>query len=88
MKFVAIEDDGDAVERVVSGFSSIERISPGLVRETYYVEEQGVPRAVLHVVWEINRWIDFQLLRGLAIENIRRDVLRPPSRSRASALVH
>jgi hypothetical protein len=88
MQFVAIEDDKDAVERIVSGFSEIRRISPGLIRETYYLEENGVPRAVLHVVWETQRWIDFQLLRGIALDNIRQEGNAPRPSQGPARLTH
>ena len=57
MVIVESTDYGTAPEIPVKGVASIERISPGQVRISYYVVHKGLAgereaRTILHVIWD------------------------------------
>src|SRR5712675_1549248 len=58
MDYVGEFADLGAPEIAVTGVASIERISVGQVRITYYSLRKDGPQAVVHIVWDFNAWMD------------------------------
>ena len=58
MDYIGEFADLGAPEIAVTGVASIERISAGQVRVTYYSLRKDGPQAVVHVVWDFNAWMD------------------------------
>jgi hypothetical protein len=55
-------DYGDAPEIFVTGYSTVTRISAGVIRETFYAEHLSSDgtmekRVALHLLWDAQQWI-------------------------------
>jgi hypothetical protein len=58
MDFIEEFTDLGAPEFAVSGIASIERISRGQVRATYYSRRKDGNIAVVHIIWDYQTWLD------------------------------
>src|SRR5258705_12588769 len=58
MDYVGEFADLGAPEIAVTGVASIERISVGQVRITYYSLRKDGPQAVVHILWDFNAWMN------------------------------
>jgi hypothetical protein len=76
MDFIEEISDLGAPEIAVTGVASIERISAGQVRETYYSKRKDGPIAVVHIVWDLQAWLRHSLLNEQSKDIIRR--MLPP----------
>ena len=70
MDFVPEVTDLGAPEIAITGIASIERISAGQVRVSYYSMRKDGAIVVAHMVWDLQAW-----LRLGAIEDQARDII-------------
>jgi hypothetical protein len=86
MKFIDSIDEG-APEYSVSGVARVKRISPNMVRVTYFRHRKGENIETIHAVWDITEWRRNCEMIHRACEGIL--VERPPGRDdQPSELVH
>ena len=57
MEFVEGVIDLGAEEINVTGIASIERISDGQVRVTYFVRRKGQANTAVHLIWDRSEWL-------------------------------
>lgn len=57
MEFIQGVIDLGAKEINVTGIASIERISDGQVRVTYFVRRKGEEIVAIHLIWDRNEWL-------------------------------
>ena len=74
MDFVADYEDFGAPEIVVLGIAAIERISESLIRITYYTERKTGRVVQAHLIWDIQRlmefgWQPFEYLRRALVDH-------------------
>lgn len=84
MDFVEFSDDGKVPDTHISGTARIERISPGMVRITEYVEHSNSNgsvdrRVVTHRVMDVQVWTDMQLQTAEVMRIIKATPMSVPS---------
>lgn len=84
MDFVEFSDDGNIPDTHISGMARIERISPGMVRITEYVEHSysdgSIDRRVItHRVMDVQVWTDMQLQAAEVMRIIKSSPMSVPS---------
>jgi hypothetical protein len=57
MDFVDHVVDLGADEVNVTGIASVERISRGMVRVTYFVRRKGEATVAVHLIWDREQWL-------------------------------
>jgi hypothetical protein len=72
MGFIEDPMDQGAPEYNVTGIASIERISVGQIRETYYSQRKDGALVAVHIVWDLQAWIHHRALIEQAAEIILR----------------
>jgi hypothetical protein len=70
MDFVESVLDLGATEINVTSVASIERISDGQVRVTYFIRRKGENTVAVHLIWDREEWLRFLRLLDQARESI------------------
>jgi hypothetical protein len=73
MDFIDRVADFGATELNVTNIASIERISRGQVRVTYFTCRKGERSAAIHLVWDRDEWLAFLRLMAQARDSIERE---------------
>jgi hypothetical protein len=81
MKFIDDGFDGGAPEHCVTGISSVERISPGMIRVSYFARRNNESIVVFHMVWDAVEWRKNCDMISRACDDI---LAEPPPRSGAN----
>jgi hypothetical protein len=68
-----VVDFGNAPEVLVTGYRSISRVSAGIIRETFYSEQETDDgrierRVVLSIIWDAEQWFSARRVVATAVD--------------------